>query len=111
MLRDTIDFDTFKEHFIDQPDGYFPVYASFEEVDDEDMPEDAQYYKVVELDMICEWRMPDGKVKFIQVPFETKEQLEAIVAYLHVAAGLLHEAISKRNNELLPEAEAEGWWK
>jgi hypothetical protein len=87
MRRDEIDFDTFKKNFIDQPDGYFPVYAAFKENDDGDLE------KVVQIDMICEWRLTDGKVQFFEVPFETEEQFNQIMGYLGVAADLLNKAV------------------
>ena len=70
MERQEIDFATFKENFIQKPDGYFPVYSFLN---------DGEYLKVVKMDMICEWRLTDGKVKFIEVPFETEEQFNEIV--------------------------------
>lgn len=94
MRRDTISFEDFKKHFIDQPDGYFSVYAGFEE-DDE-----SENLRILNLDMICEWRLTDGKVKFVSVPFETEEQFNRIIAYLKVTAAMLNEAILKRVGEL-----------
>ena len=92
------EFDAFDEHFIQSPDGYMPVYAQFEEDDD------GECQKVVLLDMICEWRLHDGKVKFIEVPFETEEQFNAIIEYLKVAAKLLFDAISENIETLYFEA-------
>lgn len=105
MRRDRIDFDTFKTNFIDQPDGYFSVYSVFNEDYESDN------IRVLLLDMICEWRMDDGKVKFVEVPFDTEEQFNALVAYLRVTADLLNKAIVERIDELKyadakPEAEA-----
>ena len=107
MRRDYVPFDVFKENFIDHPDGFFPVYSSLEENDDED--DDREYNKVVELDMICEWRLPDAKIKFIAVPFETDEQFNEIMAYLHVTAGLIHEAITKHHQETQKLFQEQEW--
>ncbi len=105
MRRDRIDFDTFKTNFIDQPDGYFSVCASFNE------DYHGECLRALQLDMICEWRMTDGKVKFVEVPFDTEEQFNALVAYLRVTADLLNKAIVGGIDELKyadtkPEAEA-----
>lgn len=89
-----ISFEEFKENFIKQPDGFFPVYSAFEESDN------GELLRILNLDMICEWRLTDGKVKFLSVPFETEEQFNEIVAYLKVTAELLNKAILKRVDEL-----------
>lgn len=105
MKRDRIDFETFKTNFIEKPDGYFSVYSCL----DEDYEGDK--LRVFKLDMICEWRMDDGKVKFVEVPFDTEDQFNQIVAYLRVTAGMLNTAIVERLDELVyegskPESEA-----
>lgn len=96
MKRERIDFATFKEHFIQQPDGYFSVYADFAE------DYEGEYLKVLHLDMICEWRLSDGKAKFVEVPFDTAEQHAELIEYLRVTAKMLNEAIITRINELEP---------
>ncbi len=105
MKRDRISFEDFKKNFIAHPDGYFPVYSCFNE------DYHGEELRVLLLDMICEWRLTDGKVKFVEVPFETKEQLDELIAYLHLTAGLLHAAIIGRIVDLTfdgtkPESEA-----
>lgn len=95
MLRKEYDFAEFKEHFINQPDGYFPVYSEFRE------DQDGNYVKILKIDLICEWRLSDGKILFIQVPFETKEQFNEIIEYLKIAANILNKKIMKRIDELL----------
>jgi hypothetical protein len=94
MKRDRISFEDFKNSFIAQPDGYFPVYSCLDE-DYEGEP-----LRVFRLDMICEWRLTDGKVKFLEVPFDTKEQFDEMVAYLRVATDLLNKAIVEQIGEL-----------
>lgn len=94
MRREQIDFETFKENFINQPDGFFPVCSEFEESNN------GELLRILNLDMICEWRLPDGKIKFLAVPFETEEQFDEITAYLKVAAELLNAAILERIDEL-----------
>ncbi len=108
-MRDTLTFEEFDEHFIQSPDGLFPVYSGLEEDDD------GEYLKVMQVDMICEWRMSefsitnlltDDKVKFIAVPFETKEQFDKIMEYLKVAADLLNQAILERLSKIPDEYES-----
>lgn len=94
MRRKRIKFDEFKENFINKPDGYFPVYSSFTENDY------SEHLRIVEMDMICEWRLPDGKIIFVEVPFDTEEQLNEIKAYLKVACDLLNKEIHRRVDEL-----------
>ncbi len=94
MKRERIDFATFKEYYINHPNGYFPVYSSF----DEDYEGDA--LRLMDMDMICEWRLDDGKVRFIEVPFDTEEEFKELVGYLHVTASLLNKAIVERIGEL-----------
>lgn len=104
MKRDRLSFVDFKANFIDQPDGWFAVYTSFKE----------DYHggnlRVLELDMICEWRLSDGKIKFLEVPFDTEEEFNALVIYLRVTTDLLNKAILENIGELsytttLPERE------
>ncbi len=97
-----ISFEDFEENFIKQPDGYFPVYSCFDEDDD------GENIRVVKLDMICEWRLSDEKVKFLAVPFETEEQFDKIIVYLKVTAELLNKAIlSKIDQMKFAETKAE----
>ena len=86
-MREVIDFESFKKHFIDQPKGFYPVYSEIKEL------YDGTLAPVMQIDMICEWRLPDGKVKFIEVPFDGHRQFEQIIKYLKVAANLLNEEI------------------
>lgn len=84
MKRETIDFDSFKQHFIEAQWGYFPVCSAITENE-----------KSVEIDLICEWRLSDGKIKFVVVPFETKDQLAQIVAWLFSGAEILKKEIDR----------------
>ena len=106
MQRVRIDFETFKEHFIEKPDGFFPVYSRFES------DYHGEYLRLLKLDMICEWRLDDGMIKFIEVPFDTEEQYKQLISYLLVVASMLNKAIINNIgrlepfNELKPESEA-----
>jgi hypothetical protein len=46
---------------------------------------------VICLDMLCLWRLADGKVLFAEVPFNNKEELEAILTYIEEAADRFHK--------------------
>jgi hypothetical protein len=94
MRRDETDFATFKANFIDNPDGYFPVHSCFAEDDD------GEPLRVFKIDMICEWRLSDGKLKFLAVPFETEEQFDAIMRYLRLTTYMLREKIHDRLEQL-----------
>lgn len=71
--------------------GFFPVYAAFGE-------EDGQ--KFLKLDMICEWRLPDGKIRFLSVFFETEVERQRLLAYLRAAALKLYETIAARIDKI-----------
>jgi len=94
VKRENVDFETFKKNYISQPHGYFSVYSAFEEDDDGD------FLRILNLDMICEWRLTDGKVRFLAIPFESEEQFIELVEYLKVTAKLLNDEILKRIDEL-----------
>ena len=94
MVRQTVSFEDFDKYFIEEPDGYMPVYSAFQEDDD------GNYLKIVEIDMICEWRLSDGKAKFFQVPYETKEQFDAIIGYLKATAKILNDKILANISEV-----------
>lgn len=102
MPRQTVDFDTFKQNFIDKPEGgYYPVCSNLAENND------GEKVKVMNIDLICEWRLMDGKVKFFEVPFENEDQFNEIVGFLKAGADFLHKAIHE-NIETLDYAEANG---
>lgn len=89
MIRDVIEFDSFKKNFIDAPWGYFPVCSAITEDDN------GEYENSVNVDLICEWRLPDGKIKFIVVTFETQEQLHQISNWILKGAEALKNEIIK----------------
>lgn len=78
MLRESISFADFKEHFIDnpEPDLYVPVEHFFEE--DEETGDDL---RIMNVDLICHWRLHDAKVKFYSIPFDTEEQFNELLEY------------------------------
>src|SRR5689334_23000379 len=94
MKRQAFDFASFKKNFIEQPDGYFPVYSSLDE------DENGKSLRVLQMDMICEWRMTDSKVRFIEVFFDTEEEFNQLVEYLKETARLLNKAILIRISQL-----------
>ncbi len=94
MKRDRIDFEMFKANFIVRPDGWFPggylpVHSTF----GEDCEGDS--LRVLNLDMICEWRLADGKIMFVEIPFTTEDEFNQLVEYLRFAADFLHKTILK----------------
>lgn len=95
MRREVIEFEKFKENFIDSPWGYYPVYASITENDE------GGYEKSVELDMICHWRLCDGKVAFITVPCKNTEQFDAVANWVKAGADALKNEIIKEVDENL----------
>lgn len=94
MTRRVISFNEFRSNFIARPDGYFPVHASIGE-------REIIHDNTVEIDLICECRLTDGKVLFLAVLFDGQEEFDAIRAYLHTAAALLYRAICKNFERLL----------
>lgn len=55
------------------------VCAAFDEDDN------GEGIDVVLVDLICEWRLPDGGVKFVKVPFNSPEELAEIKAVLQAS--------------------------
>jgi hypothetical protein len=94
MRHELVDFKTFREEYMSNAEGgYYSVYSVIKEDDFGN--------KVVKMDMICNWRLTDGKVKFIAVPFETKEELNEITTYLRLCAGYLNTSILEQIDELV----------
>lgn len=99
-MRQCINLTDFKANFMDESNfvngymGYYPVYVGFKE------DEDGNNLRVLHIDLICEWRISDGKIKLLEVPFDTPEQLEEIVVYLRKMAKLLSETIIENVDKL-----------
>ena len=87
MHREIITFSEFKKHFIDQPnpDCYVPVYYSFEE------DETGEELRILNIDLICNWRLSDGKVKFYSVPFDDDKQFNELIQYLLKINDVFHQ--------------------
>lgn len=94
-MRHEFNFADFKRDYIDSPKGWMAVYASFEE------SHYSEQLRTLKIDMICEWRLDDGKLHFVQVDFETEDELEQLKAYLRSMANELREEIVKRVDKLL----------
>ena len=90
----SISFTEFKNNFINQPDGFMPVYAYFHENND------GVLEKTVKIDMICEWRITDGKFNFLSVSFNNENELNEIKEYLKVCANILSKKIIKNAESL-----------
>lgn len=99
-MRQYINLTDFKANYMDESNfvngymGYFPVYVGFKE------DNDGNNLRALHIDLICEWRLPDCKIKLLEVPFDTPEQLEDIVVYLRKMAKLLSTTIIERVDKL-----------
>lgn len=94
--RQLIAYVEFKTVYMSQPNGgYYPVYATINE------NSDGEPIKEVNVDLICEWRLPDGKVKFMTVDITHQYQFDALVEWLKSSADKLKDEIIKTANELI----------
>jgi len=72
----TITFAEFQPH-LDNPDsGWAVVWAAL------DSDDDGIIQSAVVLEMVCPFRLLDGKINLLRIPFDTLEQLEAIKDYV-----------------------------
>lgn len=94
MNRTHLSFADFKRNWIDQPWGYYPVWVAIAEDGDGDP------IRGVVLDLICEWRLSDGKVCFIEVEFQTEEELRQIKEWVAAGASALRDATNDRIKKL-----------
>jgi len=95
MSRKHYTFAEFKKFIVPYADGgYYPVYSALAEDDN------SNKLRTIQLDMICEWRLPDGKVIFAEVDFETEDELNQILDYLRLSAEFLNKDILKRINKI-----------
>ena len=93
--RRAIVFKEFKRDFINHTKGeYYPVHIQFDE------NENGNFLKLVKLDMICEWRLDDGKILFLTVAFSTQEELNEILDYCKKCLGFLHHAIKTNIDDI-----------
>ncbi len=95
MHRQVMTFEEFDRVFMSTFGGYLPVYASNHENDAGTLT------NAVDLDLICEWRLADGKVKFVTVTFTDREQFDRIAVYLINAVEALRAAILKNIDDLI----------
>lgn len=79
-----------------------PVCAGFAE-DSEGNP-----IKLVQIDFICEWRIADHKFVFVEVPFETQQELQGIAAELRGAVESYRQALLKNFAKL--QVGRRRWW-
>jgi hypothetical protein len=91
-----ISFEDFKTHYINAPDGYYPTDVYFDEDGDT-----GETLKAVMFDMVCPYRLGDGKVRFIRVPFDTEEELEAIKGYVDAIRDLWVKTMNKCRDRLV----------
>ncbi len=99
-MAQEISFKDFEDNFINSPDGYLSVWFSFSNPKEDpdfpeaDEPEDSIPERLIlKMDMMVPSRLSDGKVKFLQVIIDTKEQYEKSIKYLRNTQQLLHESL------------------
>lgn len=61
--------------------GYTPVYFFRDE------NEDGNQLDAICIDMVCEWRLTDGKVLFAEVPFTNAQELQEIKEWIAARLG------------------------
>lgn len=93
MRRESMSFSDFEEQWINAPFGYVPVHVAIIEDDD------GVFRPGVDMDMLVNWRLGDGKVLFLTVEVETPEQLDIIMAWCREAADWLRDEIVKTTND------------
>lgn len=49
----------------------------------------------VRVDMICQWRLRDGKILFLEIPFDNKTELEAVLDVVQAGIEALATAIRR----------------
>lgn len=86
-MRETISFNAFKQAFIDGSGSWFVAYASLAEADN------SGQLQGLELDLFCEWGLPDNKVKFVEVLFENEQEFKELMIYLRQDADYLRSAL------------------
>jgi hypothetical protein len=74
--------------------SWMPVYSAFAESNQ------GVLLRTLEVDLICEWRLPDGKVRFVKVKFETEAEFQTLVESLKKGADNLHQEIHQRISKL-----------
>lgn len=94
MHRTSLTFEKFKINYIDNMFGYLPVYSFLGE-DNFGRP-----LKIIKIDLICEWRVHDGKVMFLQVSFDNQQEFDQILKWLKDGADYLNSEITRRLNDL-----------
>lgn len=95
MQRDKLTFRMFKGIFMDHVGkGFTPIYCSMADEEDDEVD-------VIYIDLICEYRLIDGKVKFLAVSFDNDKQFNDIIAYLKESADHLHIAITSNINRMV----------
>lgn len=87
--RATMSFAEFEEQFINSPDNFLPVYTSIKEDDD------GIFRPAVVMEMVVSYRLMDGKILFLTVNCDTKEQLTTVLDWARKAALRLGEEASE----------------
>jgi hypothetical protein len=94
MTRQTITIQDLKDNIKYE---WRPVCAEFDE------DEEGNNQQIVKVDLICEWRMPDRKILFVEIPYETDEELKEIVAALQGSIEPFAKALAEKFGKLKEE--------
>ncbi len=94
-MREKISFGDFEKRYLAQPDGYLSVWFSFERSQQEESYEGTSTCLFLEMDMVSPHRLEDGKIRFLSVQIDTKEQAEKAVRYLRETQRLLNESLER----------------
>lgn len=93
--RENLTFAAFKHHYGDNYAGYLPVCFHLAE------SHEGEFLKVAVIDTICEWRLHDGKIKFLRVSFESRGELEEIRRWVREGADRLVSNIRENADKIL----------
>ncbi len=111
MKRSRFTFQMFQQVFFGVEGGYRPIYVQFTTGNEPGDPPPT----ALQIDMVCEWRISDGKVMLLEVEFESKQELEAIKEYLLKKAEEFHrdqvnriKCLWDQTGYVLPTLENEG---
>jgi hypothetical protein len=80
MDRQRLTFNEFMRDYQSRPTAFLAVNAKLA-TDEHDRPR-----KVLQMDIICTHKLAANTVRFVEVPFDTKEQYDDLIAYLKWAA-------------------------
>lgn len=90
MHRTIVGFGLFVKVFAPEEGGYLAVWAGGSEMKGE-----------YDIDLICRWRIPDGKVQFVKVVCTNESEFKTLVKYLKACAKVLAKEITENADDLV----------